>query len=290
MDDDIYTVVSPDYETSRSIIWNYESKKKYYDNVTLESKELEFENKAYMYSLKYTSTYGEGTEFESVTYYEDIYLVYELDYRKVFRINLTTKNLDFPEDYFNNFKILEYYKYGEYIDRTSVDGFLEGELKTFDDGEDNIYTIEYSIPDDYIEFEVQSQNKYTNRYFGYEKMDDTILPFYNYIVTLSVFTYPYIEFEMNSSKYQEAWYKEDIRFDYIKDVNIDGNIWKHYIGGFKETDIDVENVFAYYVLEFADGLEYAIRIHSDRDERPLYVSEEMLREFTNIVIEKQENL
>lgn len=115
----------------------------------------------YIYHAIYTS---------GISKYDVAYLIFELDYRRVFVVKLEASNCYLDESIINNISIVNKTKYADYVYRNIEDGFLVNEMKyAYTDYQD--YKRKYSrvilyTPSNYREQDDGVSNVYENRTFN----------------------------------------------------------------------------------------------------------------------------
>ena len=154
----------------------------------------EFKTRSFDYSIKNATKNGEllketYTKINADQYiyhamyndnnssYDVVYLIYELDYRRVFVIKLLAQNCNLSQEIIENIGIVNSIKYADYVHRNIEDGKLVNEMKyAYTDKQD--YLRKFSqvtlyTPSDYRELDDGFSNVYESRTFNNNFNEDS---------------------------------------------------------------------------------------------------------------------
>jgi hypothetical protein len=255
---------------------------KMYTNVVVTNDKISEES--YIYKITYDYKSSVSSEYDKS--YEEIYLVYLIDYLRTFVVHIEALNTGISKQLVDTINIENAIKYGDYVIINIEDGYINDSLKVFsnlyDLSKKEYYEVTYKVPDKYKELDLK-QNKYESRHFGYDY--DLELEDYKYSINLSLDNFYTLEsyLENINRQYQYSFYSNS-SLKYMGELNHNGIIFKYYQGKYTIKSSDVTVHEAYLLTSTSDKGLYKVKISNDENPIP----NELINDFISINIEKKE--
>lgn len=150
----------------QSYNYDYSIKKAKEDNSITEETYTQIDEGNYIYHIEYADT-------DYNTKYDVIYMIYSLDNRRTFVVNIEGYNKSLDESIVNNISIKSTTKYADYVYRNIENGYLKNEFKyTYDSYERKYYLLKLLTPDEYTEYDDGFSNMNEVRKFRKNYDDD----------------------------------------------------------------------------------------------------------------------
>ncbi|MBR2705247.1 MAG: hypothetical protein IKE91_07245 [Clostridia bacterium] len=282
-----YTKESGDGSSTRiSITSENENLFTVYDEVMKNSKSYNYTK---IEIQKIANGYLEGYGIKGTTNYgREVYtMLYALNDFNT--LQLTVSGDDVTQNMIDNIKIVSFDRCGNYIDRTSVDGYLVGTLTQenyFSMNDKQTYiSVDYKVPEKYKEIVEQTYDlgaPERARAFVIGKLRNSEITestwatdsFYDYNVTINI--------ALGSA---ETIANND-NLTYKKDVTIGDVTYKYYTSEYDSEGTTIKE--AYYIASIngdGDNAKYSFRIYvSSLDDIP----ESVLQDFASVKIEVQD--
>lgn len=285
----IYSELEKDSYSSLYILYNYQRESQDYSDF---KEVLSKENGDSQFDYIYKNSYTYVSEYTGTKLYEDVVLIYIIDNNHIAEFVLNSENIKITKELINSIKVISTKNYSSYIKRKEVDGYLVGELYSyvfFGGGEHRKVTLK--LPTKYVEID-KKLNIYSQRYYGVDY--DINRNIYKYNVNYQISKTKIIIDSLNDYYKSHHWgeYKE---ITYVKDVEINGLIFKMYVGGYKEkvekSVKDKSGDEFYYVNtvllihDFDEYNNFIIEINGNG----VNVNDEVIKELTNFEIENIKN-
>jgi len=223
-------------------------------------------------SYDYESTY-------SSSYNENVYIIYELDNRRTFVIEINSEDESITKELIDSIKFINKKKYAEFIYRNIENDNLINELKAkindYSATTQKYYSINLYTPKKYREID-KGNNMYDSRYFGdgYDEENDEYDT--NICYNLSVLEYNETKPSTTSSCYKNYTYTNVISNGQII---LNGKTFYKFSGTFSANNVDYIDTLLFYKLENGGYISIII---SDKNGD---IAEATLDELTNFNIE-----
>lgn len=265
-------VVENDYATSIPFIIESLEKEEKVSNLKIETEEILEKYEGYIYRITY-----QYQGIEEKRNIEKVYILYALDYLKTFVIEIESNNITVSEKLIDDISITSTKKYGSNIDNTVSEGYRKDSMKKMlQNNSISYYNLQYNILEKYKELDY-NQNKYEYRNFGYLYQED--LKDYAYHIQLQLTNSGNTLTEINAFKNIYQFYK-DAKIKKGKTYTINGRNYTYVVVNYKVNDEQVRD--SYLLHDLTEGGIYSIKITSKEK-----ISLQMLKDFTNIEIEKR---
>lgn len=222
------------------------------DNITKETYTKVSDSK-YIYHVMYNAYTSK---------YDVVYLIYELDYKHAFIVQLIGVNSSLDESIINNINMVEKTKYAEYIYRNIDNGNIVNEMKyAYTDYTD--YARKYSqvtlyTPQKYVEYDNGVSNVYEERTFKKNYNEDTLD--YDFKVTYSVTS---LNIENSLKILENTYYKNSKRVN-VGNKNYNDKEFKVYSYNYKNKGITNYVYVLFYGLESGNNLEIVVESKNDK--------------------------
>ncbi len=253
---------------------NIKSLKENYNDVVVQNEKLSNGKEGYIYKINYD--YDLDT---TILKYEQIYLVYYVDYLRTFVIELDAKDTNISKNLVDNIKINSYTKYGKNIEKMYNNDKLTGTMKVLAN-KDYYYSVSYSIPSKYEEQDY-SNNMFATRYFGLNKNEKT--DNYEYNANISLYKSKTKEQYIESIKkdYSSKTLYKEYKLEYVKELTSNNNKFSCYnlkyttsSGTFNNEDL--------LLLAVWDSL-YVVDINSNKKDSSMDIINDLLTVTVNKV-------
>lgn len=226
-------------------------------------------------SYDYKSTYVSS-------YNEDIYMIYELDNRRTFVIQINSKDESITKEFIDSIKLINKKKYAEFtyrnIENDNLVNELKARIKDYSATTQKYYSMNLYTPKKYREID-KGNNMYDSRYFGYGYDEEISEYDTNICYNLSVLEYNEKRSSTATSCYQSHTYTSVISNGQIV---LNGKTFYKFSGTFNAKNVDYMDTLLFYKLENGGYISIII---SDKNGN---INETMLNEITNFNIETKD--
>lgn len=241
----------------------------------------------YEFDYIYKNSYEYNNIFSS-SFCENVILIYEIDYNHIVTFDIKAKNVKITKSLVDSFDVKSTKNYSSYIKRKVEDEKLIGEL--YLNSFDLKKKVTLYLPEEYKELD-KDQNFYISRYYGYDLNEKKNLYKYNVNYNLGYSSNGCLDdANYDIETYGEKNANKQI-MTYVKDVEINGLIFKMYSGGYTEK---VEKLIKdksadefYYIniilltYEFDEYKGFSIEIRGNGED----ITEEVIKKLTNFKME-----
>ena len=289
-----------DEEETNGLYANYKHYKENEDysnfEETLTKLESNYDSYIYKNSYFYNKAFDynkNSNKIESKRKDENIELIYALNNCHILIISIKTTGVPITEKLINQIKVNSSKNYASYVNVEKDNGFLIGILQRFRDYDHKkIDYITLKVPDKYEEID-KNTNIYLERNYAFNYDEDMLIYDYEVHYELTTLSDESIIKSINST-FIISTYGESHELTYLKDLTLNGKLFKVYDGGYTDlSGIMFTNINRkkYYVnkkvlfYEIPDKGNLYIEIDGNGKE----VSDNILNELTNFTIETKEN-
>lgn len=176
-------------------------------------------------------TYIYKCNYSDIT--ENIEIIFELNRSHIFIVKINSNGISIPEELVKMIKISDIKNVVGNTNSKIENGYLIGELKSYDDAYEKTETITLKLPENYHE-EDQGKNLYQSRMYGLDFNEEKQI--YEYEVTYEKI-YSSIEDEIQSlDRYIDKSNGEYENFKKQEDIKINGKKFQVYQRGYTSND------------------------------------------------------
>jgi len=226
-------------------------------------------------SYNYKSTYANS-------YNENVYMIYELDNRRTFVIEIDSENENIKKELIDNIKFINKEKYAEFtyrnMENDNIVNELKVKLKNYSSTIQGYYSMNLYTPKKYREID-KGNNVYDSRYFGYGYNEENDEYDTNVCYNLSVLEYKETTPSDTRSCYHMYTYTSIMNNGQIV---LNGKTFYKFSGTFSAKNVDYIDTLLFYKLK--NGGYISIIISNKNGN----IDESTLNELTNFNIETKD--